>query len=269
MRLSPEQVERFDRDGYLMFPDVVSVAELAVLRSELQRIKGLDADPVTREKNGEPRSVWGFHEKHLATASSAFRALAHAPRLIEPMKQVLRDDDLYIYQSKANIKTAIDGQVWQWHQDYANWSKGDALPTPNVVSFLVMLEEATEFSGCLYFIPGTHRLGLQDPVLDNVTTSWPLWSVPKERVRELLRDFPAAVPITGKPGTGVIFHSNLVHGSGHNLSATDRWHVYFVYNPIANKPQTDKPRAEWFSSRDFGRLVAGPDDAILRETANV
>lgn len=267
MQLSPNQVEQFDRDGYLMLPNFVSDAELAALHGELARIKAIDADPVTREKNGEPRSVWGFHETHLATASPAFRALSRSPRLVEPMKQVLRDEAIYIYQSKANIKTAIDGQVWQWHQDYANWSKGDKLPTPNVITFLIMLEEATEFSGCLYFIPGTHKLGLIDPVLDDVTTSWPLWSVPKDRVRKLLGEYPAAVPIVGKPGTAVMFHSNIVHGSGHNLSATDRWHVYFVYNPIANQPQTDDPRKEWFSSRDIEPLVA-ENAAIVREPAH-
>jgi ectoine hydroxylase len=264
MRLSPDQIAQFNRDGYLTFPDLVSEAELSVLRKELARLHTLEAEGVTREKSGSPRTVWRFHESDGPTASSAFRALSRTPRLLAPAQQVLGHEQLYIIHSKANIKTAIDGTVWGWHQDYGSW-QFDGVPTGNIATFLVMLEEATEFSGCLYFVPGSHRLGVLEPVLDTVTTSWPLWSVPKPRMIDLLRASAAPVPITGKPGTGVLFHANMVHASGHNLSSTDRWHIYFVYNPVANKPRpVEKPRPDWVMSRNYEPLAGEPDDAVLR-----
>ncbi|MEA2689833.1 MAG: hypothetical protein QOJ39_505 [Candidatus Eremiobacteraeota bacterium] len=264
MKLSPKHLEQFERDGFLIFEDLVDEAELAVLREDLRRLCAVETESVTREKSGSARTVWRFHESDGPTASPAFRSLSRTRKILEPVQQLVGEDDVYIYHSKANIKPAIDGTVWMWHQDYASWVF-DGVPASNMATSLIMLEEATEFSGCLYFIPGSHRLGVLPPALDTVTTSWPLWTVPKDRMLTLLRELPPPVPIVGKPGTVVFFHCNIVHASGHNLSANDRWHIYFVYNPVSNKPKpVEKPRADWVVSRNYEPLSTEPDDAVLR-----
>jgi len=55
-----------------------------------------------------------------------------------------------------------------WHQDYNSWSK-DGCPTPNMATFNVMLNDTSEMSGGLYLLPGTHKLGLLESVLDTST----------------------------------------------------------------------------------------------------
>jgi len=56
-----------------------------------------------------------------------------------------------------------------------------------MATFLVMLDEAGEMGGCLYFLPGSHKLGVQPAVADETTTSYRQWTVDKERMREILR----------------------------------------------------------------------------------
>ena len=150
------------------------------------------------------------------TFSPPFAALSRLPRTLASARQVLRDDRLYMHHYKLNMKAAIEGTVWQWHQDYMSWQM-DGIPTPDMTTMMVMLEDTSEMSGCLYFLPGSHALGRIDPVLDE-STVYKLWATPVERIKAVLAASPDPVPITGTAGTAAIFHCNTLHASGHNLS---------------------------------------------------
>lgn len=261
--LTKEQLAEYDEKGFLIFPGQISPEEIELLRADLIRAAQVKSEEVFREASGTVRSVFRVHDLESPTASAPFNALSTLPRILTPAQQVLRDQNLYVYHTKCNLKEAIDGAIWQWHQDYGAWQR-DGVPTANMTTSLLMLDEATEMGGCLYFIPGTHKLGLLDAFLDTKTTSYKLWTVPKEQMIRLIEEYGDPVPIVGKPGTVVLFHPNVVHGSGHNMSARSRWHIYTVYNPVANKPVvTDNPRPEWVVSRNYKPLSVGSDGDIL------
>ena len=78
---------------------------------------------------------------------------------------------------------------------------------------------------------------------------------------------PPAVPVTGKAGTAVLFHCNVLHASGHNLSAEDRWHIYVSCNAVANKPAFGSDsRPDYVVSRNCAPLPI-EDDAALAAAA--
>jgi ectoine hydroxylase len=261
MQLTDEQIARYRRDGFLVFPELFSPREVAAMKGDLQRLEAeVRSDLVVRERgSGSAKTLYRVHEADGETASPPFQAAARSPRLLRPAQQLLDDPDLYIYHTKCNRKAAIDGSIWQWHQDYGTW-RNDGTQKPDLTTALVMLDEATEANGCLYFIPGSHRLGLLDAELDDRTTSYKLWVIPKERLIGIMEDSPEPVAITGRPGTVAFFHCNLLHGSGHNMSRHDRWQVYFVYNRTANRPQ-DVPdaRPDHVRSVNFAPLRIGSD----------
>ena len=71
------------------------------------------------------------------------------------------------------------------------------------------------------------------------------------------------VALTGKPGTVVIFHGNLIHGSGHNMSVHSRWILYTVYSATDNRPQAvARPRADYKASRTAGPARLLPDGSL-------
>src|SRR5258706_10714644 len=111
MRLTPEQAARFERDGYLIFPNLFSRAEIAVLRQETERLSQIRAETVIREHTGGVRSIFRLHEEDGATRSPPFRALVRTPRALEPVRAALGTDEVYIYPTKINTKPAIDGTV--------------------------------------------------------------------------------------------------------------------------------------------------------------
>ena len=261
MELTEAQLTRFDRDGFLIFENLFDPAEIALLKSELARVGASESDAIIRERTGSTRTIYRSHEPDGPTASEAFHRLVRTPRFLQPARQVLGEDQLYVFHCKANIKTAIDGTVWLWHQDYGYWQH-DGVPKSTMATFLVMLDEATEMGGSLYFVPGSHTRGVLPAYRDETTTSYPQWAIEKEAMRAFLRESPKPVPITGRPGTAVLFHCNVVHGSGHNLTANDRWHVYVAYNPCANRPNPipARPRPDYVVSQNYEPLVMESDD---------
>ncbi len=263
MELTAAQLAQFDRDGFLIFPDLFSAAEVAVMRQEVARLEQIHAEEVKREHTGGVKSLFRVHETDGATRSAPFRALTRTPRVLRPVQQVLRTDATYVYHTKINAKPAIEGTIWQWHQDYNSWSK-DGCPRPDMATFNVMLNDTTEFSGGLYIISGTHKLGLLDSVQDT-STAYKLWSIPKPKMIEVMHASPPPVPVVGKAGTAVLFHCNVLHASGHNLSAEDRWHIYISCNACANAPRfTADSRPDWVVSRNTAPLKLEDDAGVLK-----
>ncbi|MBV8169753.1 MAG: phytanoyl-CoA dioxygenase family protein [Alphaproteobacteria bacterium] len=267
MKLTQAQRDQYDRDGFLIFPDLFSAEEVAILRREVARVSAIESELVVREGAVRaPKILFRVHETDGATASPAFRAATRTPRALAVAQQVLGDDQLYIHHTKVNVKTAIEGSVWPWHQDYGAWMR-DGIQSPDMTTVMIALDDATEFNGCLYFLPGSHRHGRSDPYLDT-STAYKVWSLKPDEMKALLRSSPPPVPVTGRAGMAAIFHCNLMHASGHNLSATDRWQAYLCYNTCANRPMdVENPRPDYVRSRNWTPLTLAADDAIRASAA--
>ena len=263
MQLSKDQLAAYDRDGFLVLPELFSWQEVEAMKTDLQRIQSIDTDHLVRERGSNiAKTIYRVHETDGPTASAIFHPAAHSPRLLAPAQQLLADDALYVFHTKCNLKSAIDGSVWHWHQDYGSWRR-DGVPVPSLTTALIMLDEPTEMNGCLYFLPGSHKLGNLESEMDDQTTSYRLWVVPKEQLIGIMKRSPEPAVIIGKPGTVVFFHCNILHASGHNLSRHDRWHIYVVYNQVANKPNAvPNPRPDYQVSTNFRPLLVGTDNIL-------
>jgi ectoine hydroxylase len=268
MNLTAQQRAAFERDGYLIFPDLLDHDEVALLRSELARVSTVTDERIMREKdNDAARIIYGLPDVGGPTFSQAYYDLARNGRVLQPVLDIL-DDDVSLFHIKCNFKEAIDGGYWQWHQDYANWSVNDAAPEPRLITAMVMLDQATEMNGCLYFVPGSHKLGIVKPRWDDASTSYPLWTVPKADMIDIAARLGDPVAVTGTPGTVAFFHANMIHGSGHNMSPRNRWQVYLVYNAITNPlGPVAKPRPDYQANRKGERLIVSRQRSLTDATA--
>ena len=264
MKLTPAQIEQYDRDGYLLFDGFFSPEEVAAMRREVARVSKIESEMVVREGESRvPKAMFRMHESDGDTASPVMHAAVRLPRTLGIARQLLRDDALYLHHTKVNIKAAIEGSVWPWHQDYGSWAR-DGIEKPHLLTMMVSLDSAAEINGCLYFLPGSHKHGRIDPYLDS-STAYKVWSVGPKDMKKLIAEHGEPVPIVGKPGSLVVFDCNLLHASGHNLSAQDRWQAYFCYNTVANRPKdVENPRPDWVRSRNWKPLQIVPDDAIVK-----
>jgi len=256
MQLSAEQLKAFDEQGYLFFPNCFSEDEIALLRAEAESILKLDRQEVWREKTGAPRTAFAAH-----TYNKAFRLLGSHPRLIRPVEQVF-GEQLYMHQYKINAKAAFEGDVWQWHQDYGTWARDDGMPEPRAMNIAVFMDEVLPINGTLMIIPKSHKHGVLAAGHDLETTSYPLWTLDKATVTELVAEGGIVAP-TGKPGAVLMFHGNIVHGSAGNITPYPRRIVYLTLNAVSNHIR--KPtRPEWIAHQDFAPIEPVDDDALLR-----
>jgi ectoine hydroxylase len=256
MKLTPAQLQEFDEQGYLVLPDCFSAEETAVLRAEAHRIYASKREEVWRESSGAPRIAFAAH-----TYNEAFRLLGAHPRLIEPVEQLF-GEKLYMHQFKINAKAAFDGEVWQWHQDYGTWARDDGMPEPRAMNISVFIDEVLPINGPLMFIPKSHKQGTLAAGHDTTTTSYPLWTLDNDMVRKLADEGGIVAP-TGKPGTVLMFHGNLVHGSTANITPYGRVIVYLTLCAVSNHIR--KPtRKEWIAHQDFTPITPVADDALLQ-----
>ncbi len=267
MRLTANQIAQYDRDGFLHFPEFFSATEVAALRAEVARVGQIESELVVREGTAKvPKVMFRLHEPDGPTASPAFNAAVRLPRTLGLAQQLLRDDALYLHHTKVNIKAAIEGSIWPWHQDYGSWAN-DGIQRPDMMTLMVGLDPAAEINGCLYFLPGSHKRGRLDPYFDT-STAYKVWSITPADMKAMIAEFGDPVPITGKAGAVTLFDCNLLHASGHNLSASDRWQAYFCYNTVANRPKdVETPRPDYVRSRNWVPLQSVADDALARAEA--
>ncbi|HET6468902.1 MAG TPA: phytanoyl-CoA dioxygenase family protein [Geminicoccaceae bacterium] len=255
MRLGEAQIQEFDREGWLLLPEVFRAEEVRLMRDEADRIYAMDRPEVFREKDGKTaRTAFAAH-----TFSEPFARLIRHPRLVEPIEQLLRGR-LYVHQFKLNAKAAFDGDVWQWHQDYGTWARDDQMPEPRAMNIAVFLDDVTEFNGPLMFIPRSHVQGVLEAGHDVQTTSYPLWTLDHATVRRLADERGLVAP-KGKAGAVLMFHCNLVHASPGNISPWDRTICYVSFCEVQNHIRQFK-RPEWIAHRDFTPIEPLADDCL-------
>ena len=263
MKLTPEQVAQFDRDGYLFFPSLFTPEESKLLNDAVPALYERREVYNVREKNSD--AVRTNFAAHLYSAP--FARLARHPRMVGPVQSLL-GDKLYMHQFKINGKMAFAGDVWQWHQDYGTWLNDDQMPKARAMNIAIFLDDVTEFNGPLMFIPGSHKKGVVDAKHDLTTTSYPLWTVDNALIAEMVEKAGGRngglVSPHGPAGSMILFHGCLLHASGSNLSPWNRVAVYLSLNAVDNHIRRHK-RPEYICHRDFTPIETLPDDCLLKD----
>ena len=263
MNLTPDQKAQFDRDGYLFFPGHFTAAETRKLVDAVPALYERREDYNVREKGKDAvRTNFAAH-----MYSEPFARLARHPRMIQPVEDLF-GEKLYMHQFKINGKMAFEGDVWQWHQDYGTWLNDDKMPTERAMNIAIFLDDVNEFNGPLMFIPGSHKKGVVDAKHDLTTTSYPLWTVDNDLIRQLVQRAGGkqggVVSPKGPAGSMILFHSCLVHASGSNLSPFNRVAVYLSLCAVSNHIRRFK-RPEYIAHRDFTPIDCLPDDCLVHD----
>ena len=262
MRLTRQQTDAYERDGFLVCPDLFHPAEMELLMDAFRRDATTSGEHVVSESyrledgRGERserpvRSIYASHQRH-----PEFAHLVRDRRLLEPALQLL-GSDAYVYQFKINAKAPFGGEEWAWHQDYRAWKIADDLPAPHIISVAVFLDEFTESNGPVKFVPGSHRSGL----VPNPSNAGKRHShldpsdiaIGDEHMTDIIRRKGLCSP-TGQPGTAVIFHPQVVHGSARNMSPHPRTLLIVTYNNVRNLPLARPPRPAHVVCRDTAPL---------------
>jgi len=237
--LSPEQLEAYEARGFHQVDRLLGVDELLALEDAVRRLlddRSLDADErVVREHAG--RDVRSLFEVH--RLDPAFAALAADPRLVEPARQIL-GSEVYVHQSRVNLKPGFRGRGFYWHSDFETWHAEDGMPAMRALSISLSLTPNEPWNGSLMVIPGSHRrfIGCQGETPEahyQTSLRSQEYGVPSEADLSRLVAEGGIHMVTGGAGSAVMFDCNLMHGSGSNISPLARRNLFIVYNSVENR----------------------------------
>ena len=278
MCLTKEQLNSYEENGYLLVPNCFSPDEVQSIAYELPSVFQENTPRKVLERSGAVRSVFAPH-----VSNETFDRLSRHPRMLEPARQLL-GDDVYIHQFKINAKVALEGDQWEWHQDYVYWHREDSMPTPRALTAVLFMQEVNDFNGPMLVIPGTHKEGMLDIVRfdkffpgaltpDELEQAEPSWTntLTADLKYKIRKDILARMvskneirAIKGGAGSVLFFHSLLLHASSNNLSPWDRVCVFVTYNSVSNTLRwRPDPRPEYIAHRDFSPLIALSEDALM------
>lgn len=259
VRLTEEQLERLNREGFLVLPDAFTPDEVEILRGEVPSLVAERRQENPREAGKDVvRNVLSLHRRN-----EIYRRLVRHPRLVEAAQQIM-GEPVYAQQVKINLKSGFDGGGFDWHTDFATHHHRDGVPRPMALNFHIHLDDVTEFNGPIMFVPGSHRREIpQKKSVDG--EKWELWTVPNDAVRQLVNEL-GMVSAKGARGTLLIFGDNLLHVSAPNVSPYSRWIFSVIYNACSNPATRDVP--EMAHERDRTPIVALDDDCLLQPVAH-
>ncbi len=256
MKLTPEQIDHFNREGWLFLPELFNQEEVDFLAREAIGIYDANRPEVWREKSGAPRTAFAAH-----LYNEGFGALGAHPRMIEPIEQVF-GEKVYMHQFKINAKAAFTGDVWQWHQDYGTWKRDDGMPEPRAMNIAIYLDEVMPINGPLMLVPKSQHAGDLKAAHDLQTTSYPLWTLDEDTVTRLVKVGGIVAP-TGKPGGMLIVPRQSGAWLRRQHHAYPRKIVYLTLNAVSNYIRTPT-RPDYIAHRDFTPIQTVADDALLR-----
>jgi hypothetical protein len=258
-QLSADQLAAFERDGFVGPIDVLPPRDVERVRAavaevianlETLRDRLYEVEHAFTERPGEVvcHFLGGFR------VHPVLRDLIFDPRATAVCAQALGVEQLRFWHDQVFAKPPRHPGVVPWHQDYSYWTR----TTPAChVTLNLMLDDASVQSGCVQFVPGSHRWGLL-PKLP--------FDAPLETIRALLpKDAQwAPVPVPVRAGQATLHHSHTLHGSEQNRS--DHWRRAVVLNYMGAHVRVadgSSPLLRHTKMLPSGALVEGEDFPLV------
>lgn len=260
--LTTDQVERFERDGYLVVEDVIDPASfldpiVEEFEGVLDRLAtSLHADGVLSDAYaGLPlserltrmyvESGKAYHQYFDPTlpqvglkadtpmwVGPGIFALLRNERLLDVIESLIGPEIMSNPVQHVRIKPPEQimsdamrkggGGPTQWHQDVGNVTV-DADETQMLTVWMPLFEASTEM-GCLVVVPGSHHGGLLEHC---ASSDHSRLEVPKK-----LFAAEAGVPVPMRRGSVIVMHRKTLHSSLPNVSDRMRWSLDLRYHPV-------------------------------------
>lgn len=262
--LTKAQLASYERDGFILLENVFDDVEVEALLDEVRRMSAAPDivardEAITEPGSNAVRSIFRVHE-----LSQTLGRLARDARLIEVARQIL-GSEVYMHQSRANMKPGFKGKEFYWHSDFETWHTEDGMPAMRALSCSVLLTDNNACNGPLMLIPGSQQqfIACQGRTPENhykQSLKKQEYGVPDPVSLNLLAEQGGIRAVTAKAGSVVFFDCNTMHGSNGNISPWPRANVFMVYNSVENTLEPPKhglePRPEYIAARrNFAALA--------------
>lgn len=254
MSLTPKQLESYQKDGFLVLPDFVPAGDCERLRARAEQLvqqfdpRGVTSIFSTREQSRltdryfleSASDIRFFFEEDAFTPNGQFKQekeksinkIGHALHELDPvfgdfsrteriqtLIEDLRIQNPLLLQSMYIFKQPKIGGEVTCHQD----STFLYTEPQDIAGLWFALEDATVDNGCLWAIPGGHKIGLKSRWVRNDESEMKF-----DVFDESPWDEDQLVPLEVSKGSLILLHGLLPHKSFQNRSSRSR-HAYTLH----------------------------------------
>ena len=198
MALSPEQIETFARDGYVVFDAALPEGAIDRVVDDLDRLVGT---PGRQYREGRVQDAWRI--------SDAIRTVAVTPTVLDALQQLYGDPPLPF--QTLNFPRGTEQRA---HADSIHFNSE---PFGRMCGVWVALEDIGPDQGPLFYYPGSQRLPeLNFPELGLTPISYRNYPAYEDAIAAQI-EVHGFAPAHGllKRGQALVWAANLLHGGSH------------------------------------------------------
>ena len=246
-------IEVYHKKGFLVFPETYILIEDFIqqkIHESQFSVKFYESDETT------VRSYYGFHkDPEIANWISKNRVIKSI------CETIYGNENIYVHQSKINIKNQAESSVWPYHRDFSFWNIFDGIKENKLLNLVLFLDDVFEENGAIGFIPSSQNYFLereenfknQSFSLEGSASSNLLFDFTSEEVELLKQKFGHEHSI-GPKGSILIFNPNTIHGSSFSNVDFSRRILILTFNTCDNPPKIPFIRPDYLCATDLKPL---------------
>ena len=237
---SVAEVEHFQTHGFVIARGLASQASCEAMKALALHHLAAETPPLEYEAQvkypGAPASLdvpGGRTVRRLLQAcqrDALYKEWATSPELANRLRQLI-GPGLELSQAHHNCvmtKSPAFSSATGWHQDIRYWS----FQRPELISVWLALGTEHEENGCLWLVPGSHRMEFRREQYDDDR----FFRAYLVENRTILK---AKVAAELDEGDVLFFHCRLLHAAGKNRTALTKLAAVFTYLAADNHPLPD------------------------------
>ena len=227
MTLDKQQLEAFDRDGFLLLREFASSDKVRKIRNKAKLLIKNPVEPIESEEsyhNYDTSVVTLRRLRQVYDRDLEFSAWMKSKKIFPVLKQILRDTPVLTLAHHNSIMTKMPSKISStcWHQDRRYWH----FENENLVSVWLALGKERISNGVLEFIPGSHKMKFSENQFDEKQCF-------RTDIEENKNILAKKIHYNLNPGDVVIFHCKTLHSAPNNK--TDKPKISFVYTVKGEK----------------------------------
>lgn len=238
MQLSKQQIEEFQKNGYLIQRQLIDMSLLNEIRNQVKNHLQMRLPPFELEAElGYPKAPKSVSEaggntiRRLLLAYTrdiVFRQWSKNKVVKNILQQLFDSQDIWFVQSHHNCimtKQPEYSSQTGWHRDIRYWRfQNDFL----INTWLAMGDE-NNANGCLKILPGTHLLPSEDEMVDDEL----FLNVENPKAKEWLEQ---SIDVELSAGDVLFFHAGLFHAANNNVTDQAKYSLVYSYHGQNNAP---------------------------------
>jgi ectoine hydroxylase-related dioxygenase (phytanoyl-CoA dioxygenase family) len=224
-RLSPEQRERFETDGYLLLPSVFDAAEVDRLRDAADRLE-------SKHDGMASSGTEAFERVNIIEDDDTFLDLIDHPVLLGSAMDIM-GATVQLLVSTVTMRPTLGSPAIRWHTDdpspYFFPRLAGTCPVWQLKSCVYLTDVDEPDMGNFVAAPGSHRSGV--PYVPEEFRS----VLSKENYRDgvdVITAVAGSRQVFARAGDVLIFHPGLWHTVAPNRSSRVRKNLWYVFGPL-------------------------------------